>query len=71
MSRATEVTIRGRTFPTHRAAAAHYGVTPACITMLKKRGRLDRVGLGTGAHRMSDDRQAARAARVDRERDAC
>jgi hypothetical protein len=60
--------IRGREFGSQSEAARHYGVTPAAVTLLKKAGRLDSLGLGTGVRRMSPERQEARAERIDREK---
>jgi hypothetical protein len=57
--------IRGRWFPSQKAAARHYGVTAATVRIAKRRGRLDRLGLGTGVHRVTADEMAARIAEAD------
>lgn len=38
------ITIRGVTYPSHRAAATALGLTTCCISTAKKRGTLETVG---------------------------
>ena len=45
MTRPRPVTIRGKTYPSHGAAAADIGTTRAAISQAKRRGRLNSVGL--------------------------
>lgn len=45
------VKIRGKTYPSVRAAAEALGVQPVTIHSANSRGRLDYVGLGRGAGR--------------------
>lgn len=46
--RLTPVTIRGKTYPSHKAAADAFGTTRQAISMAKRRGMLDKVGLHPG-----------------------
>lgn len=41
-----DLEIRGQVFPTARAAALHFGVTPDTVRLAARKGRLHRLGTG-------------------------